>query len=99
MDGFGGIIAFELKGDFEVGKVLPNNLDVCTLSVNLRNTETLIQHPVSMIHSPYEREDRLAAGITDGLVRISVGLENIEDIIEDLEKGLDILKELEDQTA
>lgn len=99
MNGFGGIIAFELKSGLEGGKILLNNLEVCTLAVSLGDTETLIQHPASMTHSPYTREDRLAAGITDGLVRISVGLENIEDIIEDLENGLGILKKLSKKTA
>lgn len=99
MDGFGGIIAFELKAGLEGGKCLLNNLDVCTLAVSLGDTETLIQHPASMTHSPYTREARLEAGITDGLVRISVGLENVEDIIEDLENGLEVLKELDEKTA
>ncbi|WP_319372257.1 methionine gamma-lyase [uncultured Ilyobacter sp.] len=88
MNGFGGIIAFELKGGLEAGKTLLNNLELCTLAVSLGDTETLIQHPASMTHSPYTREERLAAGITDGLVRISVGLENSDDIIEDLRQGL-----------
>ena len=58
----------------------------------LGDAETLIQHPASMTHSPYTKEERLAAGITDGLVRLSVGLENIEDIIADLEYGLAQIK-------
>lgn len=88
MDSFGGIMSFELKGGFEAGKILLNNLKLCSLAVSLGDTETLIQHPASMTHSPYTKEERMEAGITDGLVRLSVGLENIEDIIADLEYGL-----------
>ncbi|MBC2850971.1 methionine gamma-lyase [Cetobacterium sp. 8H] len=91
MKNFGGIFAFELKEGFEAGKKLLNNLELCSLAVSLGDTETLIQHPASMTHSPYTREERLTAGITDGLVRISVGLENVDDIIEDLRKGLDLV--------
>ena len=89
MKDFGAMISFELKGGFEAGKALLNNLSLCSLAVSLGDTETLIQHPASMTHSPYTKEEREAAGITDGLVRLSVGLENIEDIIEDLEQGLE----------
>ena len=88
MKDFGAMISFELKGGFEAGKALLNNLSLCSLAVSLGDTETLIQHPASMTHSPYTKEEREAAGITDGLVRLSVGLENIEDIIADLEQGL-----------
>ncbi|MCF2625538.1 methionine gamma-lyase [Fusobacterium perfoetens] len=88
MKNFGGIMSFELKGGFEAGKTLLNSVQLCALAVSLGDTETLIQHPASMTHSPYTREERLAAGITDGLVRLSVGLENVEDIIADLEQGL-----------
>lgn len=92
MDAFGGILAFELKGGFEAGKTLLNNVKMAALAVSLGDAETLIQHPASMTHSPYTKEERLAAGITDGLVRLSVGLENIEDIIADLEYGLAQIK-------
>ncbi|MCG8541067.1 MAG: methionine gamma-lyase [Clostridia bacterium] len=84
----GAIIAFELKGGIESGKKLMNSLKMCKLAVSLGDAETLIQHPASMTHSPYEREERLEAGISDGLVRISVGLETPEDIISDLSKSL-----------
>lgn len=87
MKAFGGMIAFELKGGFEAGKLLLNSLELCSLAVSLGDTETLIQHPASMTHSPYTKEEREKAGITDGLVRLSVGLENVEDIIEDLKNG------------
>lgn len=87
MKAFGGMISFELKGGVEAGKKLLNSLELCSLAVSLGDTETLIQHPASMTHSPYTREERLKAHITDGLVRLSVGLENVEDIIEDLKNG------------
>ena len=89
MKDFGAMISFELKGGFEAGKTLLDNLKLCSLAVSLGDTETLIQHPASMTHSPYTKEEREAAGITDGLVRLSVGLENVEDIIADLEQGLE----------
>ena len=77
MKDFGAMISFELKGGFEAGKTLLNSLKLCSLAVSLGDTETLIQHPASMTHSPYTKEEREAAGITDGLVRLSVGLENV----------------------
>ena len=89
MKDFGAMISFELKGGFEAGKTLLNSLKLCSLAVSLGDTETLIQHPASMTHSPYTKEEREAAGITDGVVRLSVGLENVEDIIADLEHGLE----------
>lgn len=89
MKDFGGMISFELKGGYEAGKTLLNNLKLCSLAVSLGDTETLIQHPASMTHSPYTKDEREAAGITEGLVRLSVGLENVEDIIADLEQGLE----------
>ena len=89
MKDFGAMISFELKGGFEAGKTLLNSLKLCSLAVSLGDTETLIQHPASMTHSPYTKDEREAAGITDGLVRLSVGLENVEDIIADLEQGLE----------
>lgn len=87
----GAMIAFELKGGVEEGKKLMNSVKLCTLAVSLGDTETLIQHPASMTHSPYTKEEREAAGIPDGLVRLSVGLEDVEDIIADLKAVLDTL--------
>lgn len=87
----GAMIAFELKGGVVEGKKLMNNVKLCTLAVSLGDTETLIQHPASMTHSPYTKEEREAAGIRDGLVRLSVGLEDVEDIIADLKAVLDTL--------
>lgn len=87
----GAVIAFELNGGIEEGKKVMNSLKLCSLAVSLGDAETLIEHPASMTHSPYTREERLAAGISDGLVRIAVGLENVEDIIADLKQALDQL--------
>ncbi|MFC3032406.1 methionine gamma-lyase [Pseudoalteromonas fenneropenaei] len=84
MKGAGGVIAFELKGSLQDGEAFINATKLCTLAVSLGDPETLIQHPASMTHSPYTREERLAAGISDGLIRLSVGLENVDDIIADL---------------
>ncbi|MBW4862949.1 MAG: methionine gamma-lyase [Paeniclostridium sp.] len=91
MDLPGGMIAFEVNGGLEAGKKLLNSLELCTLAVSLGDCETLIQHPPSMTHSPYTAEERAEAGISDGLIRISVGLEDPEDIIDDLKQGLDLL--------
>lgn len=87
----GAMIAFELKGGVEEGKKLLNSLHVLKLAVSLGDAETLIEHPASMTHSPYTKEEREASGITDGLVRLSVGLENVEDIINDLNESLNKL--------
>ena len=84
----GAMIAFEIKGGVEDGKKIMDTVKLCTLAVSLGDAETLIQHPASMTHSPYEREERLESGITDGLIRLSIGLETVEDIIEDLDMAL-----------
>ncbi len=89
MDGFGSMISFGLKGGFEAGKVLMNNIEVCILAVSLGGVETLIQHPASMTHSKVSAEAKAKAGITDGLVRFSVGIEDAEDLINDLAQALD----------
>ncbi len=88
MDGPGGMISFELKGGIDAGKVLMNSVKLALLAVSLGGVETLIQHPASMTHSKMDRQSRMNSGITDGLVRFSVGIENIDDIIHDLEQGL-----------
>ncbi len=88
MSGPGAMISFELKGGLEAGKVLMNNVKLCMLAVSLGGVETLIQHPASMTHSKMEPKDRLDAGISDGLVRFSVGIENVEDILADLDQAL-----------
>ncbi|MDP2877078.1 MAG: aminotransferase class I/II-fold pyridoxal phosphate-dependent enzyme, partial [Holophaga sp.] len=88
MSGPGSMIAFELKGGIEAGRVLMDNVHLAGLAVSLGGVETLISHPASMTHASMAHESRIAAGITDGLVRISVGIEDLEDIIEDLEQAL-----------
>jgi methionine-gamma-lyase len=87
----GAIIAFELTHGIEGGRTLMNNLKLCRLAVSLGDTETLIQHPATMSHSVCSKEERLSAGISDGLVRLAVGLEDVIDIIKDLEQALDLI--------
>jgi methionine-gamma-lyase len=84
MKAAGGVIAFEIKGSLGDGETFINNTQLCTLAVSLGDAETLIQHPASMTHSPYTPEERAAAGISDGLIRLSVGLEDVNDIINDI---------------
>ncbi len=83
----GGMISFELKGGFEAGKVLMNSVKLSQLAVSLGGVESLIQHPASMTHLSMGKEARESAGITDGLVRLSVGIEDVHDIIDDLEQA------------
>jgi methionine-gamma-lyase len=87
----GAMIAFEVKGGIEAGRKLMNSVELCTLAVSLGDAETLIQHPATMTHSPYTPEERAASGISEGLVRLSIGLETAEDIIADLKQALDQL--------
>jgi methionine-gamma-lyase len=89
MDGFGGMIAFELKAGFEAASKMLNRLNLIKRAVSLGDTETLIQHPSSMTHSTYTPEEQAKHGITQGLVRISVGLECVNDILADLKQALD----------
>lgn len=89
MSGPGAMISFELKGGLEAGKILMNNVRLMLLAVSLGGIETLIQHPASMTHSKIKAEDRRHAGIGDGLVRLSVGIESAKDLILDLEQALD----------
>lgn len=88
-DGPGGVISFELEGGYEAGEIMMNNVSLCQLAVSLGGIETLIQHPASMTHASMGKEARMAAGISDGLVRLSVGLENPKDIISCLNHALD----------
>lgn len=87
--GFGGILAFEVKGGFDAGKKVINSVELAKVAVSLGDCETLIEHPASMTHSPYTPEERAAAGIPEGLIRLAVGLENVEDIIADLKQALE----------
>jgi methionine-gamma-lyase len=89
MFGSGGMISFELKGGIEAGKILMNSVKVWQLAVSLGGVESLIQHPASMTHSTMSKEIREQAHITDGLVRLSVGIENVQDLIWGLKEGLD----------
>lgn len=91
MNGFGSMMSFGLKGGYEAGKKLMDNVHLAILAVSLGGVETLIQHPASMTHAVVSREDKLVAGITDDLVRFSVGIEDVEDIIEDLNQGLNAI--------
>ncbi len=88
MSSFGGMISFELKGGLAAGEAMLNHVRLMTLAVSLGNTDTLIQHPASMTHAGVPREERLKVGLTDGLVRLSVGIENVEDILTDLDQAL-----------
>ena len=88
MGNFGGMIAFELSGGYDAGLHLMNGLNLIQRAVSLGDAESLIQHPASMTHSTYSREDRLKYGIGDGLVRLSVGLETVDDLLRDLEAAL-----------
>ena len=88
MAGPGSLIAFELKGGIEAGKKLLGAVRIPALAVSLGGVESLIQHPASMTHAAVKREDRLAAGITDGLVRLAVGCEHRDDLLADLEQAL-----------
>lgn len=88
MKRFGGMIAFEMKGGIEAGRKLMNSLNLVTRAVSLGTCESLIQHPASMTHSAYPPEEREKYGITEGLVRMSVGLEQCDDILADLDQGL-----------
>ena len=81
-------MSFELKGGFEAGRTLMDSVKLCHLAVSLGETSTLIEHPASMTHSVLTPEQRQAAGISEGLVRLSVGLEHPDDIIADLQQGL-----------
>lgn len=89
MSDFGGMIAFEMKGGLDAGRVMMNRLALIQRAVSLGDAETLIQHPASMTHSTYTPEERAAHGISEGLIRLSVGLEDVEDILADLTQALD----------
>ncbi|MGM0420070.1 MAG: methionine gamma-lyase [Bacillota bacterium] len=91
MKAAGGVMSFEVKGGIEAGKQLLDSLELCILAVSLGDVDTLIQHPASMTHYVVPREERLKAGITDGMIRLAVGIEDVTDIISDLKAGLDQL--------
>ncbi len=88
MHGYGGMIAFILKGGYDAALTFMNQLNLIQRAVSLGDAETLIQHPASMTHSTYTPEEKRAAGIEEGLIRLSVGLENIEDILADMAQAI-----------
>ena len=89
MSGPGSMISFGLKGGLEAGRKLMDNVHLAVLAVSLGGVETLIQHPASMTHAGVSKEGKEKAGITDDLIRFSVGIENAEDIINDLKQALE----------
>jgi len=92
MNGPGSMMSFGLKGGLEAGRRLMNNVEFCVLAVSLGGIETLIQHPASMTHSKLSPAAKKEGGISDELVRLSIGIENVEDIISDLEQAMDKIK-------
>jgi methionine-gamma-lyase len=84
----GALMSIELKGGLEAGKRFLNRVKMCTHAVSLGTCDTLVSHPASTTHVGVNRELRLASGITDGLIRLSIGIENVEDIIQDLDQAL-----------
>lgn len=88
MLGYSGMISFELKGGIPAGKRLMNHVKLCSLAESLGSVETMITHPATMTHADVPKNERHARGLTDGLVRISVGIEDPEDIVDDLEQAL-----------
>lgn len=91
MKAAGGVIAFEIDTDLAGGSEFINRMQLFSIAVSLGDAESLIQHPASMTHSPYTPEERANAGISDSLIRISVGLENVDDIIADLSQSLSLI--------
>jgi len=89
MDGFGGLLAIELEGGFDAGMAFMNRLTLVTRAVSLGDAETLVQHPASMTHAAYSPEERRRHGISDGLVRLSIGLETLDDLREDILQALE----------
>lgn len=89
MSGYSGMISFELTGGIPAGKTVMNSVELCQLAESLGSVDTMITHPASMTHADVPREEREARGLTDGLVRISVGIEHVDDIIDDLNKALE----------
>jgi methionine-gamma-lyase len=86
---YGGMLACELKGGYQAGINFMNHVKLFALVPTLGNVDSLIQHPASMSHVNVPQADRIKAGITDGLVRLSVGIENVEDLLEDLSQALE----------
>ena len=89
MSSFSGMISFELNGGIEAGRTLMNSVELCSLAESLGAVETMITHPATMTHVDVPREERVARGLTDSLVRLSVGIEDVQDIIADLSQALE----------
>jgi cystathionine beta-lyase/cystathionine gamma-synthase len=89
MSGYSGMISMELNGGITAGKTLMNGVMLCSLAESLGAVETMITHPATMTHAEVPKDEREARGLTDGLVRLSVGIEDAEDIIKDLEQALE----------
>ena len=89
MSGYGGMLSFELEGGIPAGKALMNNVKLCALAESLGSVETMITHPATMTHADVPAKERKARGLTDGLVRLSVGIEDADDIEQDLAQALD----------
>ncbi|MCH7941606.1 MAG: PLP-dependent transferase [Proteobacteria bacterium] len=89
MSGFSGMISFELKDGIEAGRTLMNTVELCCLAESLGSVETMITHPATMTHAEVPDEERRARGLSDGLVRLSVGIEDVDDIIADLDQALE----------
>lgn len=92
INGYGGMVSFKVKGGAENGIAFTNSVTIPTLAVSLGNVDTLIQHPASMTHAAIPKEEREKAGITDNIIRLSVGIENVEDLIADLDKSFEKVK-------
>ncbi len=91
LNGFGGMMAFEVKGGLDAGKKVLNGVHVCSFTVSLGEIDTLIMHPASTSHVGLSQKERESIGVTDGLIRLSVGIENIEDLLSDLENALSLI--------
>ena len=91
MDGFSSLMAFDVEGGYEGGKRMMEHVKIATLAVSLGSIDSLIQHPASMTHACMSPEERLAGGITDGLVRLSVGVEDYDDLLWGIEQGLNAI--------
>ena len=91
MHGFGGVVSFKIKGD--VTSFL-RELEIFSLAESLGGADSLVEHPATMSHASMPEDVRISAGITDNLIRLSVGLEDVDDLIEDLDRGLRVIAEV-----
>jgi O-succinylhomoserine sulfhydrylase len=87
----GVVVTFEVQGGVAAGQQFFDNIQLCSLSANLGDSRTIVTHPASTTHAKLDDEDKRAVGITDGLVRCSLGLEHVEDIIADIQQALQTL--------